>query len=158
MGRVSVREHKNIYQKKREELKWSREKASEMLQGISASRLEKIESGKVIPDAEEILIMMKGYKAPEFRNHYCSCECRMGQNYIPELKSKQLSQIVLEMLAYLNSVQSKKDRLIEITVDGNIDSDELADFIEIRNQLEKIASTVESLKLWSEAVIEENSK
>ena len=52
----------------------------------------------------------------------------MIQKYIPEVKLKELSQITLEMLANLNSMEQEKNRLIEITVDGEISSDEKDDF------------------------------
>ena len=72
---------------------------------------------------------------------------------MPEIKVKDLSQIILEMLASLNSMQKEKDRLIEITVDGKISGDELADFVSIQEQLEKISVAVETLQLWSERML-----
>ena len=72
---------------------------------------------------------------------------------LPEVQVKELSSIVLEMLASLNSMQKEKDRLIEITVDGKISGDELADFIAIQEQLEKISVAVETLQLWSERML-----
>ena len=59
------------------------------------------------------------------------------------------------MLAYLNSMQSKKDRLVEITFDGKIDNDEIDDFIYIQQELERISVAVESLQLWSEKMLAE---
>ena len=41
MGRQSTRANKNIYQICREECELTREKASEMMTGVSASRIEK---------------------------------------------------------------------------------------------------------------------
>ena len=67
---------------------------------------------------------------------------------------KELSQIVLETLASLNAMQNQKDRLIEITVDGKISGDELADFIHIQEELEKISIAVETLQLWCERMID----
>lgn len=55
---------------------------------------------------------------------------------------KELSGIVLEMLASLNSVNKKRDRLIEIAADGKIDSDEIGDFVRIQEELEGIAAAV----------------
>ena len=72
---------------------------------------------------------------------------------MPEIKVKDLSQIILEMLASLNSMQKEKDRLIEITVDGKISGDELADFVAIQEQLEKISVAVETLQLCSERML-----
>ena len=66
---------------------------------------------------------------------------------------KELSSIVLEMLASLNSVSKSKDRLIEIAADGVISDDEIDDFIYIQNELERISITVETLQLWSEKML-----
>jgi hypothetical protein len=45
MGRASIKENKNVYQLKREELGLSREKASELLECVPPERIEKIDSG-----------------------------------------------------------------------------------------------------------------
>ena len=66
---------------------------------------------------------------------------------------KELSAIVLEMLASLNCVNLEKDRLIEITADGKIEGDEIDDFIRIQEELEKISITVETLQLWAEKML-----
>ena len=66
---------------------------------------------------------------------------------------KELSSIVLEMLASLNSVSKSKDRLIEIAADGVISDEEIDDFIYIQNELERISITVETLQLWSEKML-----
>ena len=47
MGKRSIKENKNIYQTSRECLSLTREKASELMQYISADRIEKIESKKL---------------------------------------------------------------------------------------------------------------
>ncbi|MBR4831507.1 MAG: XRE family transcriptional regulator, partial [Butyrivibrio sp.] len=52
------------------------------------------------------------------------------------------------MLSALNSLDSQKSKLIEITADGVITDDELQDFAEIQKQLDSIDRTVESLKIW----------
>ena len=44
MARVSTRENKNIYQLTRENLKLTRETASELLESIPPERIEKIEN------------------------------------------------------------------------------------------------------------------
>ncbi|MBQ3027975.1 MAG: XRE family transcriptional regulator, partial [Lachnospiraceae bacterium] len=92
-------------------------------------------------------------KMPNLCNHYCANECPIGKQYVPEIKIKDLSQIVLEMLASLNSMHKKQERLIEITADGRIEGDEIKDFIHIQEELEKISITVETLQLWSEQML-----
>ena len=153
MGKASVKENKSIYQKTREELGLTREKAEELLETISKDKIEKIENGKTTVQPDDVLIMAEKYKKPLLCNYYCSNECSIGKQYVPEIKVKDLSQIVLEMVASLNSMNKKKDRLIEIASDGIIDNDEIDDFIYIQNELEKISITVETLQLWSERML-----
>ncbi len=153
MPRASTKENKNIYQQTREHLKLTREAASELLSCISPERIEKIENERSLPHPDEVLVMAEGYKQPELCNHYCSNLCPIGQQYVPEIKPKVLSQIVLEMLASLNSMHKQKDRLIEITADGAISGDEIRDFIFIQEELERISIAVETLQLWSERML-----
>lgn len=153
MGRASIKENKNVYQLKREELGLSREKASELLECVPPEEIEKIDSEKVLPHPEEVLIMADKYKSPELCNYYCSNQCPIGQQYVPEIKMKELPQIILETVASLNKMNKKQERLIEITADGIIDNDELDDFIYIQEELEKISVNVETLQLWSERML-----
>ena len=157
MGRKSTRENKNIYQISREEANLTREAASQILEFISSDRIEKIESEKSLPHPDEILAMADCYKNPTLCNYYCSHACPIGQEYVPEVKSKELSQITLEMLASLNSLDKQKARLIEITVDGVISKDEMNDFKEIQEQLSQISMAIDSLQLWvQKAIIDGN--
>ena len=153
MARVSVKENKNIYHKTRESLHLTREGAAELLESITAERIEKIENERSLPHPDEVLIMSEKYKQPSLCNYYCANQCPIGQQYVPEVKIKDLSQIVIEMLASLNSMNKKKDRLIEITVDGKISEDEIEDFVVIQQELEKISIAVETLQLWSEQML-----
>ena len=153
MARVSTKENKNIYYTTRESLKLTRETASELLESISPERIEKIENERSLPYPDEVLTMAEKYKQPSLCNYYCANQCPIGQQYVPEIKVKDLSQIVLEMLASLNSMHKQKERLIEITADGKITGDELEDFIYIQEELERISITVETLQLWSEKML-----
>lgn len=153
MGRKSTKENKNIYQTSREALGLTREAAAEQLQFLSSDRIEKIESEKSLPHPDEILAMADCYKNPSLCNYYCSHECPIGQEYVPEVQMKDLSQITLEMLASLNTLNRDKDRLIEITVDGQISKDELDDFHKIQTQLSQISQAIDSLQLWVQKAI-----
>ncbi|MBO5097114.1 MAG: helix-turn-helix domain-containing protein [Agathobacter sp.] len=153
MGRKSTKENKNIYQISREEVGLTREAAAEELEFISSDRIEKIESEKSLPHPDEILAMADCYKNPSLCNYYCSHECPIGQEYVPEVKFKELSQITLEMLASLNTLEKEKNRLIEITVDGVISEDEMNDFEKIQEQLAQISLAIDSLELWVQKAI-----
>ena len=153
MARMSTKENKNIYQITREGLRLTRETASELLEVIPPERIEKIESGKSLPHPDEVLTMAAKYRRPSLCNYYCSNQCPIGQAYVPEIEMKELSAIVLEMLASLNCVSREKERLIEITADGKIEGEEIDDFIRIQEELEKISITVETLQLWAEKML-----
>lgn len=124
-----------------------------MLETISPERIEKIENERSLPHPDGVLTMADKYKQPGLCNYYCANQCPIGQEYVPEVKIKDLSQIILEMLASLNSMNRRKERLIEITADGVIRDDELEDFIYIREELERISIAVETLQLWSERML-----
>ena len=74
---------------------------------------------------------------------------------MPEIAPKSLSEIVLEMLASLNTMQRSRDRLIEITSDGKVSDDQVEDFVRIQQELERISVTVEALQLWAERMLAE---
>jgi len=153
MARVSTKANKNIYQRTREELQLTREAAGELLEFVTPERIEKIENERSLPHPDEVLVMAEKYKQPSLCNYYCANQCPIGQQYVPEVKVKDLSQIVLELLASLNSVGKQKDRLIEITADGEISDDQIEDFVNIQEELERISVAVETLQLWSERML-----
>ena len=153
MGRASKKEDKSIYQLTREECGLTREKASEQIGFISADRIEKIENAKVNVQPEDILALAECYKAPNLCNHYCSHECPIGQQHVPEVKFKDLSQIAIETLNALNKMNREKERLLEIVEDGEITPDEYTDFLEIKKTLDKISLSVDTLQLWLDQTI-----
>ena len=155
MGRASVKKDKNAYQLAREKQGLTREKAGELIGGLTAERIEKIESGKSLAHPDEVLLMAKGYKTPELCNYFCARECPIGEKYVPEIAPKSLSEIVLEMLASLNTMQRSRERLIEITSDGQVEDDQVEDFVRIQDELERISMTVEALQLWAERKLAE---
>ena len=152
MGRKSTKEDKNIYFQIREELGWTREKASDNLRDISEDRLERIENG-TIPRPEEVKKMVDVYNKPELFNYYCANQCYLGDGTVKTIHVADLSRIILEMLSSINSIEKMKDRLIDITADGEISGDELKEFAEIKSELSRISLTVETLKLWTEQMI-----
>lgn len=155
MGKKSVKENKNEYQKCREAAGLTRQQASEIMEYVSADRIEKIESERTEPHPDEILAMSQCYKNASLCNYYCSQKCPIGREYIPEIELKDLTQITLEVLATLNSLEKDKDRFIEIAADSKVTDDERADFIKIKKKLEQISITADSLRLWiDQSVIE----
>ena len=148
MGQKSSRLNKSIYLTSRESADLTREEASERMGWVSASKIEKIENGKQPADPATVLAMAECYKDATLCNHYCACECEIGQKYVPKVEVKELSQITLEMLSNINALSKSKERLIDITVDGQISEDEIPDFLQITESLDKMSLIIDSLQLW----------
>ncbi len=146
-----------VYKELRKEHNLTRDdvcdRASELNKPLQSERLERIENGKFSITPDEILLLSEIYGEPALCNYYCSKECPIGEKYVPEIKIKDLTQIVLEMLSSLNSMKKRQERLIEITADGIIEESEIADFVAIQKELERISITVETLQLWVEQMI-----
>lgn len=145
----------NIYKEIRKSKGLSREDASKLLGLITPERLERIENNKFPVQPDEVCVMADKYKEPSLRNYYCSTQCPIGRQSVPEIKVKNLAEIIIQMVASLNSMKKKQERLIEITADGIVDNEELNDFIYIQKELERISVTVEALQLWTETMVAE---
>lgn len=157
MGRISTKEDKTIYQICREEMGLSREKASELMDGISSSRIEKIEYETQAPTPYDIVQMADCYKRPDLCNYYCSHRCEIGDRYVPSIKISELSHIILETIAALNDINPLTSRLIQIARDGKITDDELPDFAYISSKLDEVSLAITALNLWVDKTASENN-
>ena len=156
MGKQSTRKNKTIYQLCREEKELTREKASELMIGVSSSRIEKIEYETQEPTPYDVVQMADCYKRPDLCNYYCSHKCAIGQRYVPEVEVGELSNIILETIACLNEINPLTSRLIQIARDGKISDDEIKDFAFISQKLDEISLAVDSLNLWVDKTASEN--
>ena len=152
-----MNKEKNIYVEARKQSNLTQAKASEAMQTISEDRLARLETEKITMTPNDVLEMANAYKRPDLCNYYCTHECPIGKNTLSEIKPQQLSNIILKMIASLNTIETEKNALIEITSDGQISENELKDFARIQMKLNEISSTVESLKLWVKEMIANGS-
>ena len=116
MGRTSTKENKNSYQLAREELGLTREKASELLETIAPERIEKIENERTVPRPDEVLTMAEKYKRPALCNYYCSRQCPIGREYVPQVSVRELSAIgnnVNQIAYWANAQQSASEADIQ---------------------------------------------
>ena len=154
MGKRSVKKNKNIYQLSREAMELTRESAGEKLEFISPERIEKIESGKSAPHPDEVLAMERCYRNPELSNYYCTHECPIGMKYEPEARLKDLAQITVESLAALHAMESERDCLIGISVDGRVNDFERRDFDRILRKLNDVDRSIRGMRLWLEHALQ----
>ena len=68
-------------------------------------------------------------------------------------KGKGFSTNCFRNAFFTKHYEKSQERLIEITADGNIDDDEIKDFVFIQQELERISITVETLQLWVEQML-----
>ena len=111
MGKQSTRENKTIYQLCREAAGLTRAEASEKMDAVSDSKIEKFEYETQEPTPYDILQMAAAYKRPELCNYYCSHKCEIGHRYVPEVEMTDLSNIILETIASLNEISLAIDSL-----------------------------------------------
>ena len=146
MGRKSIKANKNIYFTSREDAGLTRAEASELTKYLSESRIEKIENERTRVQPDDVIAMSRAYKKPALCNYYCTHECSIGKDTVAEIQPSNLFKIFNS----LNVLDKQKERLLEIAEDGTISSDEISDFKNIQENLNKISNIVETLKLWVE--------
>lgn len=156
MGRVSVKKDKSIYQLYREECGLTRDKASELMEGMTASRIEKIENGQE-PTPYDIIQMANCYKKPNLCNYYCSHRCAIGEKYVPQIEISDLPNIILETIASLNEITPQTGQLIQIARDGKISDEEIPAFAFISKKLDEISLAIDALNLWIDKTASENN-
>ena len=144
----------NRYKAKRREMGWSREAAAYELH-MSDDKLERIENGKQLPTAKDVLDMSDAYNSPELCNYFCNKDCEIGRHYVPEVPDSELPDIILRLLASVNEFSDMEKQLIRITADGVIDSDEIPDLVKVQHTLEQLSIMIEALQLRIEKKIDE---
>ena len=155
MGRRSVKTDKSPLQLSREALGLSREKASERAVYLSEDRIEKIESGRSQPRPDEVIALSTAYRDPYLCPEYCRRECAIGARYMPPVPREDVARVVLETLDALNTLERRKDRLIEVAADGKLTPDEYADFAELAEQMKRLSGCALSLQLWAESAMKD---
>ena len=94
---------KNIYVEARKQSNLTQARASEAMQTISEDRLARLETDKISMTPNDVLEMSNAYKRPDLCNYYCTHECPIGKSTLSEIKPQQLSNIILKMIASLNT-------------------------------------------------------
>lgn len=163
MGKDPMKENTNVYFQSRKraasynEKLWSREGAAELL-GISVSTLADYELGntKVMP-VDKVVLMADLYKAPELITGYCMNECPV-HGFLPlATEGKSLEGVALRLLKGFNenALKDMRDKLIEITADGQITDDEVPVLRKIITRLEDLVEVISEMKIVGEKYMNE---
>ena len=154
MGKKATKAANNMYCQARYEAAEtnsdfsSREKASEIL-NMDRTRLANIELGNITPYPEEVYNMSEHYNTPELCIAHCSMNCPIGMHTMSKIELDDFDRLSLKVLGSLNSIEKIQNSLISISEDGVVNDDEVEDFAEIINALDRIASNATALKLWA---------
>ena len=155
---MNTTRERSYYEKiRKDELKLSREEASERLQYISPDMLEKMETGKTNITPEDAVTMSTAYKHPEICNYYCKNDCAIGKSLTLAVEIPNLPEIILNKIAALNELNPCINDLIRISHDGNITEDEIQDFAKSEVALTQLVLAANTLKLWIEKSKHENN-
>lgn len=156
MSEQNKKEFQTPYEEYRVKAGYTRESASEELNGISPDKIYRIEKGKQTAEPDIVLQLADLYHTPELCNYHCTHKCEIGQKYIPQVDVQDLPSIVLSTVATLNEIQPLVNRLIQITMDGKISDGEVPDFALISTRLDEISTASDVLRLWIEKTIQVN--
>ena len=126
----------------------SRESAAQIL-GIDRTRLARIELDSIIPYPDEVMQMAQVYNTPELCNAYCSEKCSIGRQMISKVTMDDFDRLSLRLLASLKNANNIRDSLISISEDGKINPYEREDFERMLEDLDKISSTAQALRIWA---------
>lgn len=156
MSEQNKKEFQTPYEEYRVKAGYTRESASEELNGISPDKIYRIEKGKQTAAPDIVLQLADLYHAPELCNYHCTHKCEIGQKYIPQVDVQDLPSIILSTVATLNDIQPLVNRLIQITMDRKISDDEIPDSALISTKLDEISTASDVLRLWIEKTIQVN--
>ncbi|MSS56423.1 helix-turn-helix domain-containing protein [Holdemanella biformis] len=84
------KEFQTPYEEYRVKAGYTRESASEELNGISPDKIYRIEKGKQTAEPDIVLQLADLYHAPELCNYHCTHKCEIGQKYIPQVDVQDL--------------------------------------------------------------------
>ena len=73
--------------------------------------------------------------------------------YVEQAELKELPQLTVELLSALHAMEEERDRLIDISVDGRVNSTERKQFNIILNKLTVLDRAIRGMRIWIEDAI-----
>ena len=127
----------------------SREGAAELLNmSVSAVSDAELDLTKIMPAAKAVL-MADLYHAPHLLNYYCLHECPIGCRHPISDQVLSIERASFKVIKYLNEkkISNIKEKLIDLTYDGEISEDEQEEMEEVVRYLEELSKAVCELKV-----------
>ena len=155
MGRDAATSTGNVWRDARlRAAKWNDELNSQDgvadIIGCGRDAIRRIENGlnKVMP-VDTAILLADLYRAPELKNYYCLHECPIGRNRSLSCESVEIDRAAVRLTQALRkeTVQWFKHTLQDIAMDGEISSDELAEFDEVVESLKEVSKIISELEV-----------
>lgn len=140
------------YIKARKDKGFSREQAVDaMSNAMSPDRLQRLENGKVALQPQDVLAMSKAYNMPELRNHYCTNNCPIGKEYIPEIEMcTNIYELLVNITLLIETAYNDRFKLLEKLAQGKAPAFDDNEFYIIQDNLDKLSACIEALQIWYE--------
>ncbi|MBF7097602.1 helix-turn-helix domain-containing protein [Alkalibacter mobilis] len=146
MTRQALKAVSNVYYQARKRAGInSREEASKYF-FVEPETIGKWETGKTTPGPDSVVMMSEVYNDPFLANHYC-LNCPIGEKFYPKLDQKDLAVVSLQMIRSLRELEDAKDKLLDITEDGVIDTCEVNDLKQVMDFFDRMEQLIQELKL-----------
>lgn len=133
----------------------SREGAAERL-GMSVSSVADAELGltKCMP-VDKAVLMAEMYKAPELLNYYCLHECPIGCRHPISDEVLDVDRVTVKLLKNLSleRLDEIKEKMLEISYDGEVSIEETKELYEIVDYLHETSKTISELELLAKRLI-----
>lgn len=139
----------SVYKKIRENKGQSQESVANGT-GISRDKIGAFERNEKTPDPNEIVALSNHYGSKRLCRWYCYDECPVGEKIgllpVDALEEERLDTTMLIIINSLNKLKNINiERIIEISVDGKIDGNELEDYENLKNSLASLAQAYGAL-------------
>lgn len=118
--------------------------------GISRDKIGSFERNEKMPDPDEIVALSKHYNSKRLCRWYCYDECPVGKEIgllpVDALEEERLDTTMLVIINSLNKLKNVNiERIVEISVDGKIDGNELEDYENLKSSLASLAQAYGAL-------------
>lgn len=140
---------RNIYQAAREVARYTQESAAELL-GISVESLSAYENDRRPPPERVVIAMVEVYSDQLLAYLHMRQCMELADRVLPDIHISSLPVAVLRLQKELNDILGYRERLIEITCDGVIDSRERPEFDQILIELDQVWQAILGLKYAKE--------
>lgn len=161
----SKKEETNVYKALREcsADNMSQEKIAEKSQ-IPRDKIGAFERGEKIPNPDEIARLSDVIGGNRLCRWYCSTQCEVGKEKLKLIKvdALQKEQLGTTMLKIIYSINKLRDinieRMVEISMDGQIDENELSDYRILKESLEELGQAYgELLRIEEDGIFINNN-